>query len=95
MKKKSTWIMDCDIEELLKTISHYLNEFNENMKEAAVIGKPDAAVFISDSYDKLDKLYNQFKKTRKASNRDRNSARLLIKETVKMISVTILDPVES
>lgn len=90
--KKSTFILDCDIDELLKTISHYLEEFDDGMKSAAAVPNLQAAQFISDSIDKLSKLYRQFKKTGKASKWDRNTARMLIKETIKIIVVEVTIP---
>ena len=92
--KKSTFILDCDTEELLKTILHHLQEFDDAMQSATDIKKPKVADYISDSYNKLDKLYHQFKKTGKASKWDRNSVRMLIKETNKMIVVELVIPTD-
>lgn len=92
--RKSTFILDCDIEELLKTILHHLQEFDDAMQPANDLNKPKVVEYIRDSYDKLEIFYNQFKKTGKASKWDRNSARMLIKETTKMIVVEVAIPTD-
>jgi len=94
MKKKEKWIMDCDIEELLQIILQYLQELDDAMQSASELNKPKVSEYISDSYDKLEKLYRQFQKTGKASRWDRNSARMLIKETNKMIVVELVIPTD-
>ena len=92
--KKSTFILDCDIEELLKTLLHHLQEFDDAMQSASDLSKPKVLDYIVDSYNKLELLYFQFKNTGKASRWDRNQARMLIKETTKMIVVEIVIPTD-
>lgn len=94
MARKSTFILDCDIETLLETINHYLEEFDDGMKSAAAIPDLLTAQYISDSIDKLQKFYFQFKKTGKASKWDRNSARMIIKETIKIIVIKVSIPTD-
>lgn len=86
--------MNCSIDELLEILLHHLHEFDDAMQPASDLGKHKVADYISDSYDKLEKLYNQFKKTGKASKWDRNAARMLIKETNKMIVVEVVIPTD-
>lgn len=92
--KKSTFILDCDIETLLETINDYLEEFDDGMKSAAAVPNLQAAEYISDAIDKLMKLYRQFKKTGKASKWDRNITRMIIKETTKVIVVEVAIPTD-
>jgi len=90
--RKSTFILDCDIEELLKTISESLVQIEDAQQVVSEMNKPKVSEYLEDSLIKLDFLYHQFKNSGKASKWDRNAARMLIKETNKMIVVEVSIP---
>lgn len=87
-------IMESSVEGFLKMIFNFMGMFDDATQAAIDADMSESFMtncelrdFINDSYLKLDQLYHKVKKSGRVSTEERNSARMLVKETYKMIVV--------
>lgn len=92
--EKGKYIMDCGIDDLVKTTSHYIEEFHDALEIAKTLNKPKVQEYVYDSYIKLIAFNELFKDSGIASTEDRNTCRMLIKETNKMIVIELVIPTD-
>lgn len=89
--KKNASIMESSIENLLEIIIEQLFRF-KNATQLTEDKKTQE--WIDSSVTELDEYYHKIKKSGKASTPDRNSIRLICKETYRMIPEEVLKKLE-
>ena len=82
------------MDDLVKTVSHFIEEFHDALEIAKNLNKPKVREYVYDTYTKLITLNELFKDTGIASIEDRNTCRMLIKETNKMIVFELVIPTD-
>lgn len=92
--KKNANIMESSIKDLLEILSHFMAEFDDAIEPAKDLGKDKVAEHVNESINELDALYHKFKNENKASEKDRNKARLTIKYTTKLIVSELVIPTD-
>ena len=98
MSKKAndnTWIMDCSTDQFLEIVFYYLGMFDDAQQLASDNNKTGLLDFLSSSYNDLEKIFNEVKQSGNVSLEQRNSARMTIKETYKMIVSEGIDQVSA
>lgn len=80
--EKTEWILDCSIEKILEILFYYMGMFDDATQLAEDSKVSD---FIASSYNEIDALYHKVKNSGTVTPAERNSARITIKETYKMI----------
>lgn len=77
-------IMDCPFKKLRNICRHFLQKFDDYPKIARDKGKDEGIVsYFVDSYNKLEEVWFKLDAGEKISMAQRNSLRMLIKETEK------------
>ncbi|MBI9052499.1 MAG: hypothetical protein JEY96_01695 [Bacteroidales bacterium] len=88
----TTGIMNCDIPQLLETCKEWMLICGNAQQEAGNSGKNKLVDYVTGSLNSIDKFYHKFKNAGEASDIDRNTLRMIIKDTNKMLIVNDIDP---
>lgn len=91
MMEKNANIMESSIKDLLELIRFYILRF-ENATQLTKDEK--TAENIDSSVTELDTYLHKIKNTNNASSMDRNSIRLICKETYKIIPLVVINELE-
>ena len=81
-------IMDSTLDELTEICLKFLSRFDDFQQKAGDERKYEMMQYFTDSYNKLEKFFLKIKKGVFLDS-NRNSLRMLIKETEKMASILI------